>query len=267
MSNVIATTWLSEYADGGRVFLRVGRGEGEVVAEWPGLCELRAARDGSWTHFAAAPDADPVAVDKVYEGAVRALLLHLRGEIVLHAACVAHAGQAIAYLGESGSGKSTTAADACQHAPWELLSDDAVPVEISGANVIVRPSEAHHWLREDACEALVGKRATPGKTRIAAQRAARDAARVAAFVWLEFDPSLVRPTLVRLRGAEAVATLLRSAVRLILDDPDRQARELDALVQIATHVPIFAFRRGPSLTALDDARSVTASLLVEEGAP
>lgn len=56
-------------------------------------------------------------------GPVLAMTLHARGAFVLHASAVAVDGHAVAFLGDKGAGKSTTAA-AMIAAGHELLSDD-----------------------------------------------------------------------------------------------------------------------------------------------
>lgn len=63
-------------------------------------------------------------------GIVLAVLLHQRGLMVLHASAVAIEGRAIAFLGNKGDGKSTTAAMLYGRG-HSLLSDDAVVLDFS----------------------------------------------------------------------------------------------------------------------------------------
>lgn len=62
-------------------------------------------------------------------GTVLALLLVLRGSLVLHASAVAVAGGALAFTGQSGRGKSTVAA-LCAAAGAAVVSDDVLLVEL-----------------------------------------------------------------------------------------------------------------------------------------
>jgi len=61
-------------------------------------------------------------------GPVMALALHRRGVLVLHGSAVLIGGQAHVFLGDKGSGKSTTAA-ALVAAGFPLLSDDVIAIE------------------------------------------------------------------------------------------------------------------------------------------
>src|SRR5207245_2121597 len=71
-------------------------------------------------------------------GPALALLLVQRGLLVLHASAVEVAGRAIAFLGESGQGKSTTAAafHACGH---PVVADDVVAVQIEDGGPLIYP--------------------------------------------------------------------------------------------------------------------------------
>jgi hypothetical protein len=62
-------------------------------------------------------------------GGVLAMVLHQRGFLVLHASAVCINGRAVAFIGEKGRGKSTTAA-ALFHRGHLLLSDDIVAVNL-----------------------------------------------------------------------------------------------------------------------------------------
>lgn len=63
-----------------------------------------------------------------------AVLLHQRGNVVLHGSCVSIDGSGVVFLGEKGAGKSTLAAH-LQKRGHKLISDDLVPVAIAGGQV------------------------------------------------------------------------------------------------------------------------------------
>ena len=86
-------------------------------------------------------------------GPAMAIVLHQRGDLVLHGSCVAIEGRAVTFLGKSGWGKSTTAAAFYRrgHRPF---SDDLVPVRTAAAGPMAWPSFPRLKLSTEAAEAL-----------------------------------------------------------------------------------------------------------------
>lgn len=85
-----------------------------------------------------------------------AVLLQQRGRLVLHASAVAVAEGAVAFVGERGVGKSTTAAVMCARG-HRLVADDVTAIEIGAGHPIVHPAypqlklwpEVARFLRHD----------------------------------------------------------------------------------------------------------------------
>ena len=72
-------------------------------------------------------------------GTVLGILLHQRGQVVLHASAVRVNGKAVLFCGASGTGKSTLAAALAQRG-FPLVTDDFCAVTASGAGaVMVQP--------------------------------------------------------------------------------------------------------------------------------
>src|SRR5579863_7665772 len=84
------------------------------------------------------PNVDPDAVRMVLLGRMMAYLLRQRGWLPLHASGVAVDGCAVLFLGESGAGKSTTAA-AFHARGHQVITDDVAPVRISGDRCVALP--------------------------------------------------------------------------------------------------------------------------------
>jgi hypothetical protein len=91
---------------------------GEIVISG-GLDEMQVRRD---------PSGRPEVLPVLLAGTVSAFLLALRGETVLHASAVAVDGTALAFVGQSGRGKSTLAALLCVDGA-KLVTDDVLTVE------------------------------------------------------------------------------------------------------------------------------------------
>jgi hypothetical protein len=87
-------------------------------------------------------------------GPVMALLLHLRGMLVLHASAIDVGGRAAVFLGAKTAGKSTTAG-AFVAAGHRLLADDVLAVDISDpANPNIVPAFPQLKLTQDAAGTL-----------------------------------------------------------------------------------------------------------------
>jgi len=72
-------------------------------------------------------------------GPALVLALALRGVWSLHASAVTYKENLIAFLGESGQGKSTLAAYLSQRSGWHLVADDILPIQIIANDLNVLP--------------------------------------------------------------------------------------------------------------------------------
>ena len=66
-------------------------------------------------------------------------VFHSPRKLVLHASAVVRNGQCVAFIGKSGAGKSSLAAELCYHG-WQLLTDDTLVLEIEKNPVLAIPS-------------------------------------------------------------------------------------------------------------------------------
>lgn len=90
------------------------------------------------------------------QGTIISVLLHQRRFLVLHASSVAVGNAAVAFLGEVGWGKSTTAATLCARG-HRLLTDDVVAVHVAeDGSAIVVPGFPHVKLLPEAVTFLGG---------------------------------------------------------------------------------------------------------------
>ena len=86
-------------------------------------------------------------------GVCAGVLLHQRGLLTLHASAVERDGDAVAFLGWKGAGKSTTAA-ALVRSGARLITDDVLVVVPGGEGPVAFPSFPQLKLRRDAADAL-----------------------------------------------------------------------------------------------------------------
>lgn len=261
--------WLAEYAEDGRVAFRIGRSGDELVAEWIGLARVIASRDGTTHRFEAEPGLEPAEIEKVRLGSATLLLRHLQGKLALHGSAVAVDNRALILLGRSGQGKSTLAASLCRVPGATLFSDDAVALDPgpTAGTYVIAPVERNHWLDAPA-RAAVNKVSDAGdgdaKRPLAALRVGTSTAQVVAIVDLAFGNDATSRVHALGRGVEAIAALLPQAVRFVVDEPELQRRELDALATLVEHVPVHRLVRPRRLDLLENAHPLLLDLLGSE---
>lgn len=86
-------------------------------------------------------------------GPVLGAALHQRGLLLLHGSAMSTRGSAVAFLGNSGKGKSTTAA-ALYARGYRLLTDDVVAIDYSGSMPMVLPAMPRIKLRPESAVAV-----------------------------------------------------------------------------------------------------------------
>jgi hypothetical protein len=95
-------------------------------------------RDGREITVEPEKGSDPDVVREYLLGAGMAIVLHQRGRLVLHASAVNVNGSAIAFLGVSGAGKSTTALTLMERG-YPLLVDDLAAIDVQQNEALIHP--------------------------------------------------------------------------------------------------------------------------------
>ena len=96
-----------------------------------------------------APDICPQVVTDLYFNQVVPLLLNFRGELVLHGSAVLMKGAAVAFIGQSGRGKSTLAATLSRNG-FPFLTDDGLLLTRKHGAYIAHPNRPYLRLRNDS---------------------------------------------------------------------------------------------------------------------
>ncbi|HWU21090.1 MAG TPA: hypothetical protein VN088_06175 [Nocardioides sp.] len=236
-----------------------GPWDAAVVAEpwyWADADRLRFAADDVVVYvepgrvLISAPDADARAHADwlLYATATRALLT-FRREFNLHAGMVVTpSGAAVAVLGDSGAGKSTTTVELLRRG-WTLGSDDIVVVRHTDAGPVAHPVDRPIHLASRAVDLLggdpaVGRPLPYGDKRaytITADLAPRP---LAAIVVLAPDPDAVGVEAHRVDGLAALPAIGVSADRYgICRLPEHRADFLAWNARLCEQVPIWRLVR------------------------
>jgi hypothetical protein len=175
------------------------------------------------------------------------LALALQGTWCLHASGALLGGAAVAFLGESGVGKSTLAAHlgACAQNGWHLVADDILPVTAGEDGAWAWPRFPQRKLSPDAQPGP----ALPEKLPLAAICDLVPAA-----------PDAV-PAAERLPEAAAATALLRQTAGARLFDADLLEAHLAFVAELAARVPVYRLAVPRRREALPAVRETIESLL------
>ncbi|MEO1672956.1 MAG: serine kinase [Cyanobacteria bacterium J06631_2] len=114
---------------------------------------LFSIKDGKTIVFIPAPQALEQAARFYIVGTVMAILLYQRGFLVLHGSVIEIDGEAVIFLGNSGDGKSTTAA-ALHAAGYKLVNDDVAPITLGDRPAFLEPGFPQIKMSPETAEAL-----------------------------------------------------------------------------------------------------------------
>ncbi|MCB0164738.1 MAG: hypothetical protein KDI79_10960 [Anaerolineae bacterium] len=202
-------------------------------------------------------------------GVAFAALLHQRGQLALHASAVVVNGKAIAFLGDTGWGKSTLAA-ALHARGHQLLCDDVVALDFTEREITVLPAFPQLKLWPDALETMgvVPDHLPRLSTQVEKRRRpisdgfSYHPVPLGAIYILGMGPVL---QIQRLSQSEAMVALIRNSHAAL----SRQlaywgkAVHFRQCTDLAKQVPIYSLKRPKNLTLL----SAVAELVEYNGHP
>ena len=132
------------------------RTSSNYLLRFPRLADFEVSLDGCKVRCWPAADVAEETVRHLYLNQVLPLALSRQGKIVFHASAVEIGGECVAFIGESGRGKSTLAA-AFATCGFRFLTDDGLLVESADGEFYIMPSHPSIRLWEDSEQALIGK--------------------------------------------------------------------------------------------------------------
>jgi hypothetical protein len=227
---------------------------GGIGFYWPRIGAL-VVREGMEILVDPDPGADEAALRPLLLGPAMAVLLHQRGRLILHASAVRMPGGAVAFAGDSGGGKSTTAA-ALHARGLDLVTDDLLVLDPDAAGgVVVYPGFPVLRLWPEAAAAVTlgeGAGVPPGSGSAKLAWPARPAATGAplplarAYVLRQGALTAVE----KLPAQTALLELLRHAYCASLVDDSRLPAHFLQCARVVRQVPVYRLARPRSLAAL-----------------
>lgn len=222
------------------------RGDGGYTVRLSDLCDFEIDAELRTVTARLRPGVDE-GLAAILIGSVLSSVLALRGHTVLHASAVEADAGVIAFVGSSGTGKSTVAALCCA-AGARLVSDDVLRVERGGDSGWCFRGSRELRLRAQAtglAEALggVGRRSTiDNRLALAPALAGPGRLPLAAIVAPVPDRRGGELELQRLRGGQALVELLRHPRSVGWVGTDVVQRDFETLASLAEVVPVLRAR-------------------------
>lgn len=217
------------------IFYTVTRGT-RTVLRYPGLCDFVGDRGFARIRIHRDPAADEGLLPVLISGALLAVHLMLRHELVLHASAVQVDGRAVAFVGRSGMGKSTLATALCGRGR-ALVSDDLLRVD----GDVVYPGATQTRLRPGARELArgAGHETADGRLAVRPRDLVHDRLPLAACVIPRPNRDVVEVATRRLGPVEALLRLSSYPRVLGWFDPPTTATAFQALGDLVERVPVF----------------------------
>jgi hypothetical protein len=130
------------------------RGRTRYLLRFPDIADFEVSADGHEVQgWAARETVSPSTVEHLYLNQVVPLALSRQGKLVLHASAVVVGQHAVAFIGESGRGKSTLAASLASRG-HPFLTDDGLQLEWVADDAMAMPSHPSIRLWEDSQKVL-----------------------------------------------------------------------------------------------------------------
>lgn len=224
-------------------FHRTGSG---YLLRFPAMADYLVSADGHEVLCRPAPGVSDETIRHLYLNQVLPLALSRAGKLVLHASAVEIDGEAVAFVGESGRGKSTLAASFATSG-HRFLTDDGLVIEERVAGYRVLPSHPSIRLWEDSQEALIDPATrvaeslpfTPKARFLAgAEIAFCDEPRPLRHVYFLGDSAAPGVSLAPVRASETLVQLVKHSFLLDIQATELIASHFDQLARLVSE-PIY----------------------------
>lgn len=256
----------------GTPWARFHRAGDDYVVRFPDLADFTISADATDVSCVPAPAVNGETCRHLYLNQVLPLALSRRGNMVFHASAVELDGAALAFVAESGRGKSTLAASFAT-AGSRFLADDGLVVRPGEAGYEAVPSHPSIRLWEDSEAALISD---PARAAPAVQYTSKgrflaggdmpfcpDVRPLAAAFFL--GPGSKAVELERLAGAEALVEWVRNSFMLDPGAGAALASHFEQLAGLANRLPCYRLDYPRSFGALAEVRATIAARLRGEG--
>ena len=270
----LATTPFHYYTfDDDTVWTEFHRSGDGYLLRFPDLADFEVSADGKEVVAWPAREDDDATVEHLYINQMVPLALSRQGRPTFHASVVTVPGGVVAFLGQSGMGKSTLAASFALNGS-SFLSDDALLVEETDRGCEVQPSHPSIRLWEDSVDQLLDASSStsiPISYSTKARLLAGDALTynsepqqlLAAYVLESNDAAKV--AIHTLSGLDRHMAWVNNSFLLDIEDPDLLKQHFDWTHRISSAVPTFALDYARDYGILPDVRNAVQQHAANSG--
>ncbi|HCU53759.1 MAG TPA: hypothetical protein DIC36_05610, partial [Gammaproteobacteria bacterium] len=138
----------------GTLWMQIYRAASGYLLRFPELADFEVSRNGNTVRGWPVPGVPEPSLQHLYLNQVLPLALSMQDKLVFHASAVEIGGAAVAFMGESGRGKSTLVASFATSG-LRFLTDDGLVVENIAGEWCILPSHPSIRLWEDSQQALI----------------------------------------------------------------------------------------------------------------
>jgi hypothetical protein len=225
----------------GTLWTEFHRADGGYLLRFPQLADFLVSADACTVTCVPVPEVPEGTARHLYLNQVLPLVLSKLGKLVFHASAVEIGAGAVAFVGDSGRGKSTLAASFAVSG-CRFLTDDGLVVEPTGEGFEALPSHPSIRLWDDSEAALIppaARRAPPvhytSKARFLAddELAFCGVPRPLLRVYFLGDGSAERLEMRRLSAAETLVEWVKHSFLLDIEEQPRLASHFDQVAALA----------------------------------
>ncbi len=239
--------------------------DGSDYLRWSGLFEFLVSADGQRIACRELNGASRESFQTYLMGQVLSFVLLRQGIEPLHATTVVIDGEAVAFLGDCGYGKSTFGAAFLQ-AGHRLLTDDLLILKQAGDRFVAHPGPPRIKLFPEVARALFGGRVSGNRMNrltpklvipLDARQTVRAAAPVRAIYVLRDPAAPSRSQTVRIRPLSqrgAFHELIKNTFNHLIVEPDRLKCQFVLATRLAARVPVKSLSYPRALERLPDVR-------------
>jgi hypothetical protein len=248
----------------GALILSLVRSDQSYILRFPHLLDFEVSDDGATVRASQSEATSPETFWHLLLDQVLPRALSHRRRHVVHAAGIAHHSVAVAFVGDTGAGKSTMAGVFAQGGE-QLLSDDALVIDPVGRSHNVIPTYPSLRLWSDSLAELgldnrdllrVAHYSEKRRLKVPLPPAEhpRSSWPLAVIYYLDPVAPAAQTTITRLTPREAVAVLLRESFQLDVTDISATAWLLDRCARLADDIPVFRLGYPRDFHQLDGVR-------------